>query len=109
MKNRKEELTDLIDENSQQLLNEILDQIIFLEGKLTELKKLPFIMVNPKNSMQQKATPAAKMYKEFLQQYINCIKAVENVIYKDKRIDEEEKEDSPLRKWYKSREKFMDA
>ena len=42
--------------------------------QLAELKQLPFIEVNPKNPMQQRPTPAAKQYKELLQQYNNCIK-----------------------------------
>lgn len=99
---RKEELLALIPEDSLSLVSETVDEIIFLEGKLTELRKLPFIKVNPKNTAQQKNTPAAKMYKEFLQQYINCIKMLEYVIYKDKRLEGEEEEESPLRKWFNS-------
>lgn len=99
---RKEELLALIPEDSLSLVSETIDEIIFLEGKLTELRKLPFIKVNPKNAAQQKNTPAAKMYKEFLQQYINCVKMLEYVIYKDKRLEGEEEEESPLRKWFNS-------
>lgn len=98
---RREELLGLIPEDSKELVIEVVDEIIFLEGKLSELKKLPFIQIDPKNPMRQRNTPAAKMYKEFLQQYINCIKVVEGVIYKDKRLEGEEVEDSPLRKWFK--------
>lgn len=98
---RREELLGLIPEDSKELVTEVVDEIIFLEGKLSELKQLPFIQIDPKNPMRQRNTPAAKMYKEFLQQYINCIKVVEGVIYKDKRLEGEEVEDSPLRKWFK--------
>lgn len=97
---RREELLEIIPEESLSLVTEVLDEIIFLESKLTELKRLPFIQVNPDNPMQQRNTPASKMYKEFLQQYINCIKMVEYVIYKDKRLEGEEVEESPLRKWF---------
>ena len=100
--NRREELAALIPAESLGLVGDVLDQIIFLEGKLNELKALPFIQVHPKNPMLQRNTPAAKMYKEFLQQYVNCIKLLEYVIYKDKRLDTEEAEESPLRKWFKS-------
>ena len=41
------------------------------------------------------------MYKEFLQQYINCVKAVEYVIYRDRRAEPGETEESPLREWFK--------
>ena len=98
---RREELVKLIGEDSLQLVDEVIDEVIFLEGKLEELKKLPFIQVNPKDASKQRSTPAAKMYKEFLQQYINCIKMIEYVIYKDKRLEVDEVEESPLRKWFK--------
>lgn len=98
---REAELKELVSDESIELISEVIDEIIFLENKLNELKKMPFIQVNPKNPAQQRNTPAAKMYKEFLQQYINCIKLVEGVIYKDKRLEGEEVEESPLRKWFR--------
>lgn len=98
---RRDELEALVPKDSMDLVNDVIDEVIFLEGKLTELKKLPFIQTNPKNPMQQRSTPAAKMYKEFLQQYINCIKMIEYVIYKEKRLEGEEVEESPLRKWFR--------
>lgn len=98
---RREELLNIIPEDSTDLITDLIDEIIFLEGKLTELKKLPFIKVNPENPEQQKSTPASKMYKEFLQQYVNCVKVIESVIYRDKRLDGEESEESPLRAWFK--------
>lgn len=99
---RRDELLELIPEDSIQLLTNTVDQIVFLEAQLEYLKTLPFIAVNPNNAMQQRSTPAHKMYKEYLQQYINCIKAVEYVIYKDKRLEGDETEESPLREWFKS-------
>lgn len=110
---RREELEKVIPPESLDLVDEVLDEVVFLENKLAELRELPFIQVNPKNPMQQRNTPAAKMYKELLQQYINCIKMIEYVIYKDKKLDEGEKEDSPLRKWVREyankRENNMDT
>lgn len=98
---RKDELLKIVPEDSLELVKSVIDDVIFLEDRLTELKKLPFIEVNPKNSMKQRSTPASKLYKEFLQQYINCIKMIEYVIYKDKRLEGEELEESPLRKWFR--------
>lgn len=98
---RRDELLNLIPDDYLELVSDVIDEVIFLEGRLDELKKLPFIQINPKNPMQQRNTPAAKMYKEFLQQYINCIKMIEYVIYKDKRLEGEEVEESPLRKWFR--------
>ena len=98
--NRRNELIAIIPEDSYDLVKSVIDDVVFLEERLTELKELPFIEVNPKNPMKQRSTPASKLYKEFLQQYINCIKMIEYVIYKDKRLEGDEVEESPLRKWF---------
>lgn len=98
---RRKELLSIVPEESKELVNQLINDVIFLENQLSELKKLPFIQINPKNPMQQRNTPAAKLYKEFLQQYTNCIKLIEAIIYRDKRLDGEEAEESPLRKWFK--------
>lgn len=99
---RKDELMALIPEDSVLLVQDVVDRIVYLEGQLDELEKLPFIEVNPKNPAQQRNTIASRMYKEFLQQYLNCIKTLEVVIYRDKRLEGAEVEDSPLRKWFKA-------
>lgn len=99
---RKDELLELIGEDSTEVVKEIVEEIIFIERKLVELKKLPFIEVHPKNPTKQRNTPAAKMYKELLQQYLNCIKVIENVIYKEKRLDGENIEISPVREWFEN-------
>lgn len=98
---RREELVKIIPAESLELVNDVVDEVVFLEGKLEELKKLPFIQVHPQDASKQRNTPAAKQYKEFLQQYINCIKVIEAVIYRDKRLEGDEAEESPLRKWFR--------
>ena len=105
MSSRREEILNIIPEDAKELVASVVDDVIFLEERLTELKKLPFIDVNPKNTMKQRSTPAAKQYKEFLQQYINCIKMIESIIYRDKRLEGDEDEESPLRKWFRENEK----
>ena len=97
---RTEELLALLPEDSKELVSDVVDEVVFLEERLTELKKLPFIQVHPGDATKQRSTPAAKQYKEFLQQYINCIKVIEAVIYRDKRLEGDEVEESPLRKWF---------
>ena len=100
---RRDELVKIVPDESLELVSSVIDDILFLEERLEELKKLPFIEINVKNPMKQRATPAAKQYKEFLQQYINCIKVIESVIYRDKRLEGDEAEESPLRKWFNER------
>ena len=110
---RRDELMAIIPDESMELVNSVIDDVVFLEERLTELKKLPFIEVNPKNPMKQRSTPASKLYKEFLQQYINCIKMIEYVIYKEKRLEGDEETESPLREWFRknadTRKENMDS
>ena len=96
---RKEELLKIIGDD--EILRPLVDEIVFLENQLTELKKLPFIVINPKNPNQQRTTPAQKQYKELLQQYTNIIKVVSKLSGVDNDDDE-----SPLRKWIKNNMKI---
>lgn len=91
---RKKKLLEIIENDST--LVPLVDEIIYLEGELDRLRALPKIRVHPTDPTKQKATPAAKLYKEFLQQYTNCIK----VLIRATGTDETE-EESPLRKWSK--------
>ena len=95
---RKKELQDLVGDKVK--ADQLIDEIIFMEGQLKSLKELPFINVNPKNKMQQKATPAAKQYKEFMQQYNNCLRLLYRL---SGQINGEDEEESPLRKWIKEK------
>lgn len=83
---------------------QLVDEIVFIENQLVELKKLPFININPKNPMQQKATPAAKQYKELLQQYNNSLRLLFRL---SGDLGGEPEEESPLRKWAKSRKELQ--
>lgn len=98
---RKNKLMALFSESSKTIMSQMIDEIIFLEDHLKKLKNMPFISVNPNNPIKQRNTPAGKMYKEFLQQYINCIKMVEYAIYKEQKMEDKEATESPLRKWFK--------
>ena len=98
--NRKEELLKIFDqvEDTKGIISPLIDDVVFLEDQLQMLRKLPFIRVNPADPSQQKATPAAKQYKEMLQQYNNCIKILTSILRKDA-----VEEDSPLRSFLNSR------
>lgn len=98
---RRDELISIVPEDSLELVSSVIDDVVFLEERLTELKKLPFIQVHPQDATKQRSTPASKQYKEFLQQYINAVKMIEGVIYRDKRLEGDEAEESPLRKWFR--------
>ena len=76
----------------------LIDKMLFLESQLEQLEQLPMLKVNPNNPAQQKVTPAAKLYKEFLQQYTNVLKIIMR-----QTGDEEEDKQSLLRSWLKMR------
>lgn len=97
---RRQELLKIFEsvEDTKGLIRPMIDDVIFLECKLDDLRQLPFLRVNPKDPSMQKATPAAKQYKELLQQYNNCIKILAGVLRKD--VPEEE---SPLRAYLNAR------
>ena len=94
---RKEELLKIV--NNDKSLITLIDEAIYLEEQLDYLRTLPKLKVHPKDPSKQKATPAAKLYREYLQQYTNIIK----ILLRVSGVDEAE-EDSPLRAWLKHRE-----
>lgn len=97
---RRDELLkilDNVDESKKIIVLPMIDDIIFMEKKLEALRELPFIRIHPTNEEKQKVTPAAKQYKELLQQYNNCIKILVHAVSK-----EEGTEDSPLKQYFKN-------
>lgn len=110
---KKEDLLKLLPAETIVLTEEVVNKILFLEKKMDELKELPFIQVDKKNNMRQRSTPAAKLYKELLQQYTNCVKILEAVIYRNRKLEGIEEEASPLEEWLMnhadSRKKDLDS
>lgn len=83
--NRREQLDNIfknVDSSEKGLVDKLLDQVVFLEDQMTELKKFPFIKINPNNPSQQKITSAAKLYKECSQSYMNAIRILVNILRK---------------------------
>lgn len=97
---RREELKEVfkdVNENEKTLIKPLIDEVIFLEAYMNDLKNYPFISVNPKNQAQQKKTEAAKLYKECSQSYMNAIRILCSLIHKD-----DGNEESPLREYLNS-------
>lgn len=80
---------------------ELVEDIAFLEQRLQELRRLPFLRVDPNNPERQRPTPASRQYKELLQQYNNSLKLFCKMCG-DLKEDEAE---SPLRAWLNGRNK----
>jgi len=103
---RKEELEKIVfkpGSDNEIKAAQLIDEIVFMEEQMQELRKLPFIKVDKDNPMKQKATPAQKQYKETLQQYNNSLRLLFKLTGDLGDIEEE----SPLRKWVKSREELQ--
>lgn len=101
---RKEELMKIFEQVDDQkgIIMPLIDDVVFIEDQLQQLRKLPFIKVHPKYPDIQKATPAAKQYKELLQQYNNCIKILTGILRKDAA-----EEESPLRAFINARKETL--
>lgn len=93
MSSRKEELLEAV-KNDVRLVP-LINDMVYLELQLDQLRALPKIRVDEENPAKQKATPAAKLYKEYLQQYVNVVKVVQ------KQTGMSEEDESPLSKWLK--------
>lgn len=93
---RKEQLTEIfkdLPENKRVVINELIEEFVFIEKRLKELRKLPHIRIHPKNHERQETTPAGKQYKELMQSYLNALKVLQKTLY-----IEGVTEDSPLLK-----------
>ena len=95
---RRAELEKALQGVDVSVVNPLIDEILYLENQLDYLRGLPKIRVNPDNPEQQKITPAAKLYKEYLQQYLNALK----LLLKTSDTGDDAGE-SPLRNWVKKR------
>ena len=82
----------------RQILEEIFKDIEPKQKKMRELKKLPFIRINPKDSSKQESTKAAKQYKDISQSYMNAIRILASLLHKD-----EGEEEDPVQKFLESR------
>ena len=92
---RREELLNCfkdVSEEKRLIVNNLIDELLFLEEQLKALRKKPMIKTHPKDPKKIKATESAKLYKEFLQQYTNAAKILLSL-----HKNNDEKTQSPLR------------
>lgn len=70
------------DPNNYILVENTIEEMVFIEEKLDYLKTLPFIKVHKEKPELQKATPAAKQYKELMQNYLYMTKILVTLVNK---------------------------
>ena len=85
-KNRRDEYAEIfagVNEQERRLVDRLIDEVVFLEARMDEVRGLPFVSVNPKNKSQQRTTAAAKVYKECTQSYMNAIRILVGILRKE--------------------------
>lgn len=75
-----EEIFQNIDKDQKSLVEPELDEVVFLETRMEELKKLPFVEVHPKNPARQRPTAAAREYKNCQTSYINALRFLYSIL-----------------------------
>ena len=88
---RRNQLNQLFqDIDEKELIEPLIEEVAFLEKRMSELREMPFISVNPKNKHQTKPTTYARQYKECLQSYKDAIRILINVLRKAEFAEQEE-------------------
>lgn len=75
-------LLEPLDESEKKMLEGTVRELVFMEQKMVECKKLPFISVHPRNPALQKSTVAAKLYKETSAGYMNAVRVLLSALNK---------------------------
>lgn len=76
------EIFDSIDDDKKQVIEPLLCDVVFMEERLRDLKKLPHIRVDKNNPHKQAVTPAFKQWKDTQQQYLNALKVLMMALYR---------------------------
>lgn len=79
-RDKLEKIFENVDENQRALVAPLIDEVIFLENRMMELRNEPFIRYHPKDRSMQKTTAAATQYKECSQSYMNAIRILSGIL-----------------------------
>lgn len=97
---RRKELLKIFEgaDDQRKIAAPLIEDVVFLERRLEELRRLPQIEVNKKNPANQRQTEAAKQYVKLFQQYNQAVKTLCTILRKDSGDEE-----SPLRAYLRMR------
>ena len=59
----------------------LINEFVFIESELKRLRSLPMLQIKESNPARQQITPAGKLYKEYMQSYINALKVLQKTLY----------------------------
>ena len=79
---RLRQIFEGVDEEKRDVILPLLDDVVFIEERLAELRELPMIRVDKNNPARQEVTPAGKQYKEYMQSYLNAMKVLQTTLYR---------------------------
>lgn len=99
--NRRDELKKIFqdaDENILTIVEPMIDDLVFIEGQLEDLRKKPFIKYHPNDPSIQKTTAAGKLYKDLLAQEKDIVRILCSQLHKGGTSEDE----SPLRAYLKN-------
>lgn len=71
-----------VDAGELALVDGIIDEVVFCEIEMEQLRNLPFVVTKPGDPSRQKSTPAARLYKQYQAAYSNNIRILLNVLRK---------------------------
>lgn len=100
---RKDELLVIfkaLDGNVLKIAEPMIDDLVFIEEQLKELRTKPFIKYDPNDMSRQRLTPAGKLYKDLLAQEKDIVR----ILFTQLNKTGSEKDDSPLRAYLKGLE-----
>lgn len=99
--NRKEELLKIfegVDGDILTIITPLIDDLVFIEDQLKELKGKPFIKYHPTDPTIQKQTPSGRLYRDLLAQEKDIIRILCSQLHKGGASEDE----SPLRAYLKN-------
>ena len=84
MTDRKAELQKITEKiENKEIITALIDDMVFWETEMDRLKKMPQIKCHPLRPEIQKITPAAKLFKEYSQSYMNAIRIIIGLLRND--------------------------
>ena len=98
---RKEDLLKIfegVDGDILTIVTPLIDDLVFIEGQLEELKGKPFIKYHPTDNNLQKQTPAGRLYRDLLAQEKDIVRILCSQLHKGGASEDE----SPLRAYLKN-------
>lgn len=100
---RREDLIKIfagMNENVLTIVSPMIDDLVFVESQLDDLRTKPFIRYHPADPSIQKVTPAGKLYKDLLAQEKDIVRILCSQLHKGGSDDAE----SPLRAYLRGLE-----